>query len=270
MQSNTLSVDTEYPKSRESLPEFPEQGGRFRLRFASNASDLDQVLRLRYEVFNLELNEGLDDAHRTGRDEDPFDAGCHHLMIVDAGSDLVVGTYRMQTYEMARNHLGFYSDAEYDLSHFPEEILLSSVELGRACIHKDYRSGRALMLLWRGLAGYAAHNHKRYLFGCCSLTSQDPLDGLRMQRYLQAHGHTHAGVSVPTRAGFQCDWPADRSAAATDTVTVNVPTLMKLYLAHGARICSTPAIDRVFRTIDFLGLFDLEALTDRQRAMFLD
>jgi putative hemolysin len=270
MQPETLSVKTEYPGHGQSLPVLPAANGRFGLRFARDAHDLDQVLRLRYEVFNLELNEGLDEAHRTGRDEDPFDAGCHHLMIVEETTDFVVGTYRMQTYEMARDHLGFYSDSEYNLSHFPDEILRSSAEIGRACIHKDYRNGRVLMLLWRGLALYAAHNRKRYLFGCCSLTSQDSLDGRRMEHYLMEHGHTHPDVSVPTRAGFECDTDVYQTVAATDTTTVEVPTLMKLYLTHGARICSAPAIDRLFKTIDFLGLFDLEALSDRQRVMFLD
>lgn len=267
MQSSAVTVDTDYPKHPDRLPEFPGITGRFTLGFARSAHELDRVLKLRYEVFNLELNEGLDEAHLTGRDEDPFDAGCHHLTIVETTTGLVVGTYRMQTVEMARDHLGFYSDAEYNLSHIPEEILCESMEIGRACIHKDYRSGRILMLLWRGLALYAAHNRKRYLFGCCSLTSQDPLEGLRMAQYLQESGWTHPELSIPARAGFECD--ANAVADPADVPDVKVPKLMQLYLDQGALICSAPAIDRLFKTIDFLGLFDLEALSARQRAMFL-
>jgi putative hemolysin len=35
-----------------------------------------------------------------------------------------------------------------------------------------------------------------------------------------------------------------------------------------ARLCSPPAIDREFRTIDFLSLLDLQSIPDRLRARF--
>jgi putative hemolysin len=44
---------------------------------------------------------------------------------------------------------------------------------------------------------------------------------------------------------------------------------LKTYLAVGARICSEPAWDRGFGTIDFLTLQDMHELTPAARSRFL-
>src|SRR5262245_32778601 len=95
------STSGSYPHYREFLPETDVTAGKFRLRFARNPHELDAILRLRFEVFNVELHEGLESSFATGRDEDEFDTVCHHLMVTDTATDKVVGTYRMQTFEMA-------------------------------------------------------------------------------------------------------------------------------------------------------------------------
>jgi putative hemolysin len=47
----------------------------YRVRLASSEADRTAAFRLRFMVFNLELNEGLDTAHATGYDTDQSDAG---------------------------------------------------------------------------------------------------------------------------------------------------------------------------------------------------
>jgi len=78
----------------------------YAVRFAASQEEIRKALRLRYKVFNLELQEGLARAHATGMDEDEFDEVCDHLIVVEESSDAVVGTYRMQTGTMAGLHLG--------------------------------------------------------------------------------------------------------------------------------------------------------------------
>jgi putative hemolysin len=56
---------------------------------------------------------------------------------------------------------------------------------------------------------------------------------------------------------------------APDNASDKIPKLLRAYLAVGARICGPPAIDREFKTIDFLTLMDLEALHPRVHARFL-
>ncbi len=255
----------QYPRFVEHIPAAVFQDGSYLLRFARGADELDAVLKLRFEVFNLELNEGLESSYHTWRDEDEFDAHCHHLMVLDQTTGAVVGTYRMQTQEMAGDGRGFYSAAEFDLSGFSPEVLNAGVELGRACVSKEHRNIRVLLLLWRGLAAYLAHNQKRYLFGCCSLTSQDPMEGKRVMNYLAAHGHVDPSVRVLPQPGFEC---YGEDLAADDRTDVKIPKLMKLYLMYGAKLCGPPAIDRQFKTIDYLGLIDVHKLEEKTYRYF--
>ena len=256
-----------YPVCPERLPERQIADGRYEVRFARTREELDQVLALRYEVFNLELGEGLESSHETGRDEDEFDAYCHHLMVVDrSDGDQLVGSYRLQTAGMADRHLGFYSGTIFDLGGVSPAVIRNSLELGRACVARTHRSTQVLFLLWRGLALYVAANRKRYLFGCSSLTSQDPREGWTLARHLEAHGHLHTEVEVRPRPGWKLPEVAD---LANPSGPVKVPTLFRTYLRHGAKICGPPAIDRQFKTIDWLVIFDVDTMPRRMfRAFF--
>lgn len=258
-----------YPRFKEFLPPAVIDSSHYRVCFAANARDLEAVQRLRYRVFNLELGEGLDGAHAIGRDEDPFDHACHHLMVVSHAEQRVVGTYRMQTSAMARAGQGFYSDQLYDLGALPPALREEAIETGRACIDAGHRNGRVLFLLWQGLARYMKHNRLRYLFGCSSLTSQDPAEGLALYAWLARAGHLHAQIRLQPRPGKACTGdpsigpPGDR----TDPPAAP-PQLMRLYLEYGAKVCGAPAIDREFKTIDFFTLLDVERFDARTRKKF--
>ena len=197
-------VVSAYPVCEDRLPERTLREGRYEVRFARSQSELDAILRLRFEIFNLELGEGLESSYATGLDLDEFDAVCHHLMVLDATSGEIVGSYRLQTSGMARQHLGFYCETEFDLSTLPPEVLDRSLEIGRACVSRSHRSSHVLFLLWKGLARYVAANGKRYLFGCSSLTSQNPLEGKALMNYLEANGHVHSDLAVQPQPGYEC------------------------------------------------------------------
>ncbi|MFN7930130.1 MAG: GNAT family N-acyltransferase [Blastocatellia bacterium] len=141
---------------------------------------------------------------RTGRDRDAFDAQCHHLMVEDTETDNVVGTYRLQTNEMAAAGNGFYSAGEFDLTALPDDVTLNAIELGRACIAPAHRHTNVLYLLWRGIAAYTLAQRKRYLFGCCSLTSQNPLEGWAVMQQLRDSGHVRRDWLVLPQPDFIC------------------------------------------------------------------
>jgi len=237
------------------IPTFEIREGRYRSRFARTEEDVRAVLRLRYEVFNLELGEGLAESAVTGLDRDRFDDQCHHLIVEDVPGGNVVGTYRLQHAAMAERGQGFYTDQEYDLSPWRGGVLRDAVEIGRACIAREHRHGLVLLLLWQGLGAYANHHAKRYFFGCCSLTSQDPAEGLRAYEHLRRGGHLHPELHVAARPGWECG-----GQAFDDSERVKLPKLFRTYLRYGARICSDPALDREFGTIDFLALLDMREL----------
>ena len=237
--------------------------GGYHVRFAKSAEDLKAIFRLRFLVFNVELGEGLQSAYRDGYDIDDFDSTCDHLMVEHGLSRQVVGTYRLQTGLVAARNLGYYSAREFDFS--PCECIRDSlVELGRACIHRQHRSFEVLALLWRGIANYALERNARYLIGCSSLTSQSLQEGSDMYWRLQEFLVDPALRTNP--------WPRFSIPIEAPTSRVremNPPRLLRTYLSIGAQICGAPAIDRAFRTIDFLTLLDLEKLGTSARFRFL-
>lgn len=247
------------------IPEEEIRESRYIVRFAQNAEDIDAALKLRFEVFNLEMGEGLDSSYLTHRDEDEFDPQCHHLIVMEKKSGRVIATYRMQTRHMAETGKGFYSQGEFDFSQIPPEVLDQSVEVGRACIAKEHRNGRVLFLLWKGIAKYMEHTQKRYLFGCCSLTSQDPDEGKAVMDYLERNGHTHRSILIPPLPELECYPPA---FTPSRQIEVNIPILFRLYLNYSAKVCGPPAIDRAFKTIDYFVIMDLAELDKRTRKMF--
>ena len=238
------------------------QRASYRLRLATTPEDLHAAQRLRFEVFNLELGEGLAASHALGRDEDAYDAYCDHLLVEQEDTGEVVGTYRLQTGQLAAAHLGYYSEQEFDFAPY-EPLRCELVELGRACVHRDHRHLGVLGLLWRGIVIYALDRQARYLIGCSSLTSQNPAIGAATHAYFKDKGFAAEPhlLTLPTPA-FACS--LDIIAASYPPP----PKLLRTYLSIGAKICGPPAIDREFGTIDFLTLLDLHTLTETAKAHF--
>lgn len=221
-------------------------------RLATNQDEIKKAQKLRFQVFNIELKEGLPESYATGLDVDPYDDVCDHLLVISEDSNEIVGTYRLQTGLKAKENLGYYSAQEFDCSLL-EAFRPQIIELGRACIHEDHRNLRALGCLWRAIEVYAKGCGGRYLIGCSSLTSQDEAAGAGAFEILKKHL-----VDPEFRVR-----PLPFCACAMEHLPeqpVRIPKLLGAYLSIGAKICGTPAIDRTFKTIDFLTLLDLQHL----------
>ena len=231
-------------------------------RLAQVAEEVRRAQRFRFEVFNLELNEGLVESHFTGLDVDLFDNVCDHLIVEHVATDEIVGTYRLQTGVHAAAHVGYYSEREFDFTPY-ESLRGEMIELGRACVHAEHRNFNLLHLLWRGIARYACERNARFLIGCSSLTSQDPMEGVAMYEQLRGKNLARPKWRTVPHAAFRVDVDLV-SASCTPP-----PKLMRAYLSIGAKICGPPAMDREFGTIDFLTLLDLHALPMIVRAHFL-
>jgi len=125
---------------------------------------------------------------------------------------------------------------------FEKEML----ELGRACVHVDFRNIMVLHALWKGIAVYATRHESRYLIGCSSVTSQDENYGMAMYDALKekiSH-RSPAAHQSPTRSVL----PVQREIPSNPLAP---PRLFRAYLEISGRICGPPAIDREFKTIDF-------------------
>ena len=238
----------------------------YSLRLAREADEVRRAQRLRFEVFNLELNEGLTESHFAGLDVDPFDAVCDHLIVEQVQTGEVVGTYRLQTGERAAANIGYYSEREFDFAPF-ELFRGEMIELGRACVHADHRNFNLLHMLWRGIATYALEHSARFLVGCSSITSQKGDEGISLYAQLREKYLVRPELRTLPHTGFRCDSPD-----GPDVVPVTNQAsakLLRAYLAIGAKICGPPAIDREFGTIDFLTLLDLQNLPSIVRNHFL-
>jgi putative hemolysin len=170
---------------------------------------------------------------------------------------------------MAAAGEGFYSATEFDFRSIPDAMLADCIEAGRACIAADERNKTVLYLLWRGLAAYVLWNGRRYFFGCASLTSQDPDEGLRAYDHLVADGRAHPDLFLAPLPGYECVPRSHVPAPPGSPVPeVHIPTLFRTYLRYGAKICGPPTIDRYFGTIDFLVCLDVGALPRSTFEMF--
>ena len=243
---------------RLRIPSFTD----YSARLAQDSEEVRAAQSLRYEVFNLELDEGLEGSHLTGRDEDRFDSVCDHLIVEHQPSGQIVGTYRLQTGDNAASFCGYYCAQEFEFEVF-ERSRPEMIELGRACVHCQHRNLVVLDLLWKGIACYARQHGARYLIGCSSLTSQDSSVGASAYADLcRRHLADPAWRTRPLPA-YEC------SLADLTATPAQIPKLLRAYLTLGARICGPPALDREFRTIDFLTLLDLEKLHPIARQRYL-
>src|SRR5215472_12180289 len=138
---------------------------------ARSREEVRAAQRLRHRVFIEELGARIG-ARRSTIERDRFDPFCEHLIVRDQGKAEVIGTYRLLTPERAARLGSFIAGGEFDLTPL-EPLRAGLAELGRACIHPDYRSGAAIMRLWSGIAALIRAQGVRHLFGCASIGMED-------------------------------------------------------------------------------------------------
>jgi len=233
--------------------------GALEVRLARGDGDIEAAQRLRWQVFAGELGAAL--PSQGGLDHDIFDPHCEHLVAVDRASDQVVGTYRLLMPAAARRLGGLYTDSEFDLTRL-EALRPRMVELGRSCVHPDYRSGGVMMLLWSGLGALLADFELRYLIGCVSVSMED--GGQRAASlYRQLEGSRLVDESRRV-------WPRERLAVERfgNGPEVAPPPLFKGYLRAGAVLLGEPHVDTLFDCADFPMMLDLDGLKLRYQRRF--
>jgi putative hemolysin len=230
------------------------------LSLARNADEIAEAQRLRYKVFAEEMGAEL--SGNDGLDIDGFDAFCDHLLVRESGTHQVIGTYRILSPHKADEAGGYYSAGEFDLSRI-SHLFDRTVELGRACVHKDYRNGGTITMLWAGLASYMQKYHYEYMIGCASVPMGDG---------------GHAAASLYHRLKDDYLAPAEYRVfphnplpieALNKDLQVACPPLIKGYLRLGAQICGEPAWDSYFNTADMLVMLSLSKINSRYAAHFL-
>jgi putative hemolysin len=223
--------------------------------------EVKEAQRLRYRVFVEEMGAKIP-LHEAGVDADEFDPWCQHLIVRSKQNGDVIGTYRVLTPENATKLGRIYTDSEFDLHAF-DALRPTMIEVGRSCVHPDYRSGSSIMALWRGLGQFMQAHGYESLLGCASVRMDD--DGAYAHS-LYCQFEKDGILSDDFRATPHKSLDTTR---LTPTPGAKPPPLLKGYLRLGATICGRPAVDPQFNTADFLTLLRLENLNPRYAKHFL-
>jgi putative hemolysin len=244
----------------------------FELRLAATQADLHAAQRLRYDVFVAELGgDGPMVDHDARREADRFDPYFDHLLLLDrrrADTEQVVGVYRLMRDGGARSAGQFYSEDEYDLS-----VLKSSgrrlLELGRSCLHSDYRGGTAMMHMWSGLARYIADHEIEVMFGVASFHGTDAAP-LAAPLSLLLHRHLAPADIRPVALaeGYHAMDMIAEEALDRPAAIRAIPALIKAYLRLGGFVGQGAFIDRPFNCIDVCLVMDVARMSPRHRAIY--
>ncbi len=237
--------------------------GEYVVKTAENEFELEQALRLRHDVFIVEL---LGRKKLFGIDIDRYDMMCDHLMVVDKLSGACVGTYRLNSNLYSTD---FYSESEFHLGTFPK-LEGRKLEIGRACIRKDLRKSNMMGLLWEGIYAYMGKIGAQYVFGCSSIMTTEPLEIALAYRYLKDSGfHTdELGIQPRKKYAMKVTPAAQRvidlmgPEAIKQAAGKLIPRLIVDYLKFGARVCGEPAVDKNFRCADVFTVLDLGNLNN--------
>jgi putative hemolysin len=245
--------------------------GSLEVRLARSAEEIKRSQRLRYRVFYEEMSAIANvRALVSGRDRDPYDRFCDHLLVLDhedrsiIGPE-IVGTYRLLRQEIARNRRGFYSAGEFEVNrllarHQDRRFL----ELGRSCVLKPYRTKRTVELLWHGIWSYVRQHGVDVMIGCASLegTNVERLAPLLAFLRQQAPAPEDWRVKALPGRGVSLDRLTAKPASEMKALR-GLPPLLKGYLRLGAYVCEEAVIDYQFGTTDVFLVLPVERINTR-------
>lgn len=245
------------------------QAQHLEIALAANANDVEKALRLRYRVF-VEEEKNMMMRNDSGIETDAYDEFCDHLIVKDLETEEVIGTYRLLPPERAVSGIGFYSETEFDLSGFGA-FKPKALEVGRSCIMPEYRNGRAIQMLWEGIAKYIAERNYEFLIGCASVHFKQKTDLNEVVSLLRKKGIINESYGIkPLETHRIHDLKhVELPEELEKEVFRKLPPLMKGYQWLGADIGGVPAFDPVFDTVDFFIVLNKDKISRRYKRHFI-
>lgn len=224
----------------------------YTIKTVSDSKELWEVLKLRFDIFTETYGVKMKFSEI---DFDKLDLLGDHIVLIDQSNNKIIGTYRLICSSFSNE---FYSDSEFEIEGFKNSPGVK-VELGRACIHEDYRTGASISLIWRGLAKYVLLTEANYLFGCTSVRTTCPQIAYAVIKYCRREFQGNKYNIYPTRK-YSYPSSAPLQIVQNEELKVEdyIPSLMKSYLAAGAIVYGEPALDKGFGCTDYFTVLDLE------------
>ncbi len=237
---------------------------KFIAQFAHTAASIQAAQRLRAQVFSAEY--GVHFNHPTGLDIDSYDHFCQHINVYDTTNGLLIATTRLLSDDQAKLAGGFYSAQEFDMSCLMPHLQGRVLEIGRTCVHPDYRSGGAITVLWSALAEYLLAEDFSYLIGCASISLEET--GERFAA-IMATLDEEKFVQPTMRVKPKLAMPNNTKSHANIETKVSLPPLLKAYLRMNAKIGGEACLDTEFNCADMFIVLDVATLAGRYAQRFL-
>ena len=247
----------------------PDSPSGFTVSWARHDDEVRAAQRLRHQVFVTELGARLTlpRGAPAGHDIDVFDPYCEHLLVrslrtEDEEPGTVEGTYRVLTPAAAKRIGGLYSDTEFDLTRL-RALRPKMVELGRSCVHPDWRRGGVILALWGALTAFMQRNRLDTMIGCASIGMHD--GGHLAASLWEQLRHSHL-APVERQVSPRLSLPI---GDLQRDLCVDAPALIRGYLRCGAQVLGPPAWDPDFNTADLPLMMRMEDMPQRYRRHFL-
>tara|TARA_B100000941_G_scaffold285201_1_gene256912 strand:+ start:191 stop:1006 length:816 start_codon:yes stop_codon:yes gene_type:complete len=223
---------------------------RFRV-LVVNDNDLliKNAQRLRFNTFFKE--DAIDNPDYI-LDSDEYDKFCDHLVVIDksVSSHHVVGTYRLMINYSNNSKGDFYTETEFDLYNL-KKLDLKILEVGRSCVHKNYRDGKIIRLLWRGLSTYIKKSKVDFIIGCASFQCSNTNKIRNQLSFLKNfYSAPKKYLTFPLKSKNAKWKSADISKISKLKIFKSLPPLIKAYLRVGAWVGEGAVFDPHFKTID--------------------
>lgn len=249
-------------RPHQSVP--AQERGGFEVSWARHLDEVRAAQRLRHDIFVGEMGARLSTTV-PGHDVDLFDDYCEHLIVRDQETQQVIGTYRVLTPEQAQRIGSTYSELEFDLTRL-RALRERMVELGRSCVHPDFRHGGIIMALWGALAEFMVRNQLDTMIGCASIPMlhNGVISGDVAASIWRQVRETHM-APIEHQVWPRLALPVDELDSSLD---VEPPALIKGYLRLGAKVLGAPAWDPDFNSADLPMLMRISDLPARYRKHF--
>ena len=249
----------------------------FIIKIADKKSELKKAQALRYSVFYKEKKAIPTISKKILRlDYDKVDKFADHLIVIDKNrkgiKNKIVGTYRLIRGDIAAHCGGFYTSSEFDLSKILNSYENNKIlELGRSCVHQDYRNGTIMNLLWKAIAEYVKLHDIKILLGCASFHGTD------IMKYTNELSYLRNNFSLPDELLVKSldtkIYPAynEINSKINDLRTfVKLPPLIKGYLRLGGRVSHDCFIDYKFNTIDLCVIVKTDNVDEKYKKKYLN
>lgn len=234
----------------------------YQVKTANSYEELVQVLSLRFDVFFREFSTNRVTFSIFPYDIDIHDFICDHLIVKDKSTNKIVACYRVLSNNTGKKFKRFYSESEFVLDEFLSKAE-NKLEIGRACVHKDFRKGTVLALLWKGLLDYAKKSSARYMFGCSSINRKEFHNIPRIMNWLSQNNGFIDNFMIDVKNKYKVDNRLKINTVDTNTDlsgTKVLGSLMHSYIMAGAKMSRSMAYDAEMDCVDLFTLIDLNEL----------